>query len=164
MVRQWWGMVDMLTGPHHLSSVETSTARSRVSLRRWAPVAILLAPVLAFGLWALRLPNKQAEHTVSIIGNYVASPNSRTVSLAVAAGCTATRVVTAHVDESPSTIRVTVRAKNDYTPPGEAANLCLPFVELHLRSPLGSRAIIDGSTVKVVSERVVAQWVDPGRQ
>ena len=149
-------MVDVSTRPHHLSSGDASTDGSRVSLRRWAPAAILLALVLAFGLWALRMPNKQAEHTVSIVGDYVASPDSRTVGLAVAAGCTENRVVTAHVDESPSTIRVTVRAKNDYTRPGEAANLCLPIVELHLRSPLGSRAIIDGSTGKVVSKRVVA--------
>ena len=95
-------------------------------LRRWAPVAILLALILGFGVWALRLPNKQAEHAVSIISDYVASPDSRTVGLSVAAGCTENRVVTAHVDESPSTIRVAVRAKNDYTPPGEAAKRVHP--------------------------------------
>ena len=146
-------MVDMVTRPHHLSSVDPSTDRSRVRLRRWAPAATLLALILGFGVWALRLPNKQAEHTVSIIGDYVASPDSRTIGLSVAAGCTANRVVTARVDESPSAIRVTVRAKNDYTPPGEPVNLCLPGVVVHLHSPLGRRAVFDASTGKVVGKR-----------
>ncbi len=122
-------------------------------MRRWAPLAILLALILGFGVWALGLPNKQAEHTVSIIGDYLVSPGSRTVDLSVAAGCTANRVVTAHVDESLRAIRVTVRAKNDYMPPGEASNACMPIVRVHLHSPLGRRAIIDTTTGKVVGKR-----------
>ena len=112
---------------------------------------MLLAVLLSCGILTGCGPNKQAEHTVAILRESLnPPPDGRTIFLGVAAGCTANRVVTAHVEESPSTIRILARAKNAYIPSGQATPLCMPGVVVHLRSPLGRRVLIDASTGKVI--------------
>ena len=73
--------------------------------------------------------------------------DGRAISLGVNAGCTSTRVVTAHVDEGPSTIRVLVRAKNDHIPPGQPALLCLPGVIVHQTRAQPDRFGVGGNRV-----------------
>src|ERR1700681_2214793 len=80
-------MVDVSTRAHHLSTSSSRVDLPQRRLRRRGPALILLALILAVGAWAALLPNKQAEHTVSIVGGFAASPDGRSLRLSVSAGC-----------------------------------------------------------------------------
>jgi hypothetical protein len=134
---------------HHLSS-GAALARSPRAHKRWFLVAAAVVVALAVVAYAKTMPNKQAEHVVSIGPRLSVSPNGRTLNFNVTAGCLPTTVVRARVDEGPKVIRIEARAKNDYTPPGDAAPSCAEGAQVRLRRPLDGRIVIDNSTGKAV--------------
>ena len=137
-------MLNVATRSHHLSPPGASPDLPARRGGHRGRVVILPALLLAIGLfYALHQPSHQADHKVSFDG-YGVSADGRTLKLfPVYVLCGAT--ITAHVDEGPTAVRVTVRANNDSAPPGASLSACTPSVTVHLRDPFAGRTLIDGS-------------------
>jgi hypothetical protein len=142
-------VVEVETGGHHLSS-DAAITRARRARKRWVLRAAVVVFALAVAVYAKTMPNKQAEHVVSIGPTLSVSPDGRTLSFTVSAGCLPTTVVRTRIDEGLKVIRIEARAKNDYTPPGDGAAACAEGAQVQLRRPLDGRIVVDVSTGKAV--------------